>query len=81
MKMKPADYANLQAEINYAVESGNLNIRKRHAEYQEKGLSAERFAWDLLWWSGANVVNFYSYLNDNHISTALLKITKELLDS
>ena len=79
--MKIVDYANLQAAINYKVESSDFDIRAERDKYKERGLSDMRFRWDILHWSGADISGFYKYLSDDHIDTALRKIADELLNS
>lgn len=49
-------------------------------EYSAAGLSDKRYRWDCLWsidskWKNEWFSEVYSYLNDNHIDTALKHIT------
>lgn len=69
MKMKPADYAALVRSV------APLHTGRRLSRYAQAGLSAERYRWDLLWKSGFPVESLYHYLTDNHIDTALRRIT------
>lgn len=73
MKMTKEDYEILKSEIKpyFSVELMD--------EYKNKGLSEERFRWDLVWRSKTDIGKFYHYLNDNHIDTALRRIVKEFL--
>jgi hypothetical protein len=71
MKMKDNDYRQLEAAINKVIES-HPGVREN---YVSQGLSDMRYRWDLLWASKFNARKFYDYLNDDHIDTALRKIT------
>ena len=50
------------------------------AAYEQAGLSAERFRWDLARASigDKGICALYKYLNDNHIDTALRAVIAEL---
>jgi len=73
MKMLPEHYEYLKREVE-----ANLTVVPPLEEYQKAGMSAKRWRWDIMWaakvsnWVGQNL---YSYLNDDHIDTALKKIT------
>jgi len=77
MKMKLEDYQKLQE----AIIQGYLRLPKHirplmsKEHYISMELSEMRWRWDLLHISGYNVIPMYSYLNDNHIDTALKNIT------
>lgn len=82
MKIKPEHYDLLKG-ICDATLNQYPNARK---EYQDQGLSEERFRWDILWRAlkdaGIRIghahnddeLPLYDYLNDDHIDTALRKI-------
>ena len=72
IKMNKTDYLELSKAVCEVI-NNNPSIRQ---EYKNKGLSSERFRWDMLWKSGFNINHLYSYLNDNHIDTALRNITE-----
>jgi len=79
MKMTQQHYDQLSAAINCAKDSAPYSLE----QYREKGLSDERYRWDLLWTAQMDGVsgnswvckNLYPYLNDDHIDTALRQIT------
>jgi len=83
MKMTPADYAALETMIRgkYSPES----IEESRKEYAGWGLTPRRFRFDVLFsipyparqsWFDRGI---YTYLNDDHIDTALKKILARLL--
>jgi len=43
-------------------------------DYAARGLSAKRLRWDVLYASKFPICSLYSYLNDDHIDTALRAI-------
>ena len=54
-------------------------LERARADYQKRGLSEERFRWDVFWalhadTRGAWMMEVYRYLNDTNIDTALKKI-------
>ena len=73
MKIKPEHYQALKEAVD--------NVLQAQPEitvdvYLAKGRTAERFRWDALWARGFRIPGeWYKYLNDNHIDTALRKIT------
>ena len=81
MKITPEDYAVLESAIKRTIARTGLSLDN----YTSLGLTAKRYRWDLLEKSqirigdGINIdgdVNIYAYANNNHIDTALRKITK-----
>lgn len=74
MKMKPEHYKHLETEIKKVMEA-YPNLKNA---YEKDGLSGKRFRWDILYAAKLSTWisdNLYSYLNDDHIDTALKKIT------
>jgi hypothetical protein len=74
MKMKPADYELLEKEITAFLEK-HPTLQE---EYMQRGLSEKRFRWDILYKLSLSpyiCTNLYGYLNDEHIDSALRKIT------
>lgn len=71
MKIKQSDYLKLEDFINQTIKA-YPGIKE---SYQERQLSSERLRWDLLHFSRFDTNILYEYLNDNHIDTALRKIT------
>jgi len=73
MKMHRQDYLALQAAIEKRFNAADrVAIWSRYAA---RGLSAERFRWDMMSASGFDYIAFYDCgLSDNHISTALKNI-------
>lgn len=83
--MKQKHYNILKEEMQRVI----AKYPTSHKDYQEKGLSDERWRWDLLEASRILLLNehnchgrfeivelpVYDYLNDDHIDTALRKIT------
>lgn len=81
MKMQPAHLEELQALF---TESEKRFARRGIPTYQERGLTPKRWRWDAFWrlhredrvgWFERNAI--YSYLNDDHIDTALRSILPE----
>jgi len=81
MKITPEDYAILEGAVKRTIARTGLTLDN----YTSLGLTAKRYRWDMLEQSqikigdGTNIVgdvNIYAYANDNHIDTALRKITK-----
>lgn len=73
MKIKPDDYASLKAAIDKTLHA----FPCKREEYAAAGMSDTRFAWDLLHASKYPTGELYRYLNDSHITTALLHILKD----
>ncbi len=71
MKMSQDDYDELESAINQTIKAYS-NIKQ---SYLRRGLSMERFRWDMLHLSGFSTNPLYAYLHDSHIDTALRKIT------
>lgn len=80
MKIKPEDYKVLEAAV-LRVKEANPSA---HDAYLAAGWSDKRYRWDLLWKSGLKIgdgagmpgdLDLYAYANDDHIDTALRKIT------
>jgi hypothetical protein len=84
MKIKPEDKEYLKKGIQDLINGYGMEYVKKHKESLKQDTRvkdlATRFAWDLFW--GAkfkdNGRHLYSYLNDNHITTALKRIVKEI---
>ncbi len=81
MKITPEDYAILERAVKRTMTLTGLTLDN----YTSLGLTAKRYRWDMLEQTqikigdGINIdgdVNIYAYANDNHIDTALRKITK-----
>lgn len=78
MKIKPEHYEVLKTKMQKTLDD-NLGIKER---YKRKGLSKERFAWDICYATQSDLTSFicgilYKYLDDSHIQTALFKIIGE----
>ena len=80
MKMKKSHYIRLEQEINLILD----RYPGAYKTYQQKGLTNTRFNWDLFWMTtkkakalqyGIWNYNDLDYLQDEHINTALQKIT------
>ncbi len=71
MKMTKIHYLLLEKHITTSP------IFKQKAEYKFSGRTERRYRWDCVW--SANIGGFlnelYEYLNNDHIDTALKKIT------
>ena len=74
MKMKIEDYNRLETAILEAKERHSVEL----IAYHSRGLSSMRYRWDLFNLSLDSWLEhrLYSYLDDNHIDTALRAITK-----
>lgn len=75
MKMRPDQYADIRAAMTRKLGE----VPQAFAEYETAGLSRVRLAWDVLRASigDKGICALYSYLNDTHIQTAILKIVNE----
>ena len=79
MKIKQEHYDHIRSAIVNILEGRGVNPQVPPlAEYEKAGMSAKRWRWDLLW--SANLSpwickNIYPYANDDHIDTALRRIT------
>lgn len=68
--------------FNYIANAVALvDTPEKRALYKENGLSTMRYQWDLV--RGAGLIHWmcdalYTYLNDDHIQTALNRIIKPL---
>ncbi len=70
MKMKKETYNALKSmvDVHHSTEL--------HKAYVNDGVSDEQYRWDILFRSGFSMRTLYKMgLNDNHIDTALRKIT------
>ncbi len=81
MKITPEDYAVLEDAVKRTIARTGLTLDN----YTSLGLTAKRYRWDMLEQTKIKIgdgtdiigdVNIYAYANDNHIDTALRKITK-----
>ena len=78
MKIKHEHYYYLEKSIYSYCNDNKTTLYDLWQQYKTKGLTEMRFRWDLTY--AAKLTpwicdNLYSYLNDNHIDTALRKIT------
>lgn len=72
MKMKQKDFERLEKCINHAM----CRYPWGYKAYRDMGLSEERWRWDLVWeFCKSGLYPVMDYLNDDHIDTALRKIT------
>jgi len=72
MKIKTAHYEYMKGKILPIMVEISLS------EYQDAGLSEKRYRWDMSYKAGLTTFicdEIYPYANDNHIDTALRKIT------
>ena len=80
MKIKPEHYAHLKSEIQKLPKDQVL----RHKEYLKGDIRVKdlgrHWRWDIYWATKPHHFgfDFYTYLNDTHIDTALKKIMGEL---
>lgn len=81
MKIRLKDYEILKetiiSTIDKAMVKSGKTFKAIHQEYKNANLSDMRFRWDVLHSSKLNISPLYSYLNDNHIDSALKKIFLE----
>lgn len=79
MKIKPEHYAALKAVIE-PLDTAENRARYERGEFPRADRTrdlAKRYRWDLLYASKYPVGELYSYLDDNHIDTALKAIVKQ----
>ena len=74
MKMNTQTYETLSKAVHQVIEEQGKNWEA----YQRADQTHERYRWDLLHSTGLNLYRLQTDLFDNHIDTALRKITKEL---
>lgn len=79
MKIKPTHFLTLEKAMTQAM----LRFPNSYQEYQDRGFSEKRWRWDLFWYCSKHILptlflmdEVYPYANDDHIDTALRKITK-----
>ncbi len=75
MKMTKEHFEFIEKRVKKVIKE-NPNYYKM---YKESGLSDMRYRWDMLHMAGCltfTCQTLYKYLNDDHIDTALRKITK-----
>ena len=82
--MTSEHYNRLKTEIDKVLKNYPEFKCYETSPYKKQGLSAMRYRWDLLHATELTIgdgigvmgdINLYAYLNDNHIDTALRKIT------
>ena len=82
MKIKPEHYKELDTAIHLRFSDSEL-LTYWNA-YKSKGLSAMRYRWDMFHAidsNGSISKEFYTYMNDNHIDTALRKLTDNITNN
>ena len=79
MKMTSEHYNYLLSEIESLLDRHKIDSMDTvKADYESKGLSMKRMRWDLVYYAKLSpwiCDNLYGYLNDDHIDTALRRIT------
>lgn len=74
LKMTDEDFQSMAQAV--------LAVVKKHpqayAEYRAKGMSDQRYNWDVLrasqWFTGETMTRVYKYLNDSHINAAVAAV-------
>lgn len=89
MKITNEDFKELEKIIENWIERYQIkDLRYYYDKYKKDGMTDQRFYWDVLHAAGIKIgdgkgmdgdINLYSYLNDNHIETALKKIINKYL--
>lgn len=74
MKIKPEHYSEIKRKIAALPQD---QCRQHKENLRVKDLE-KRFRWDCYHAAKCHNSDFYTYLNDNHIDTALKQIIKEL---
>lgn len=75
MKIKPEHFAHLRAEL------AKVDTDFHRGRYANAGLSTRRYQWDAVRYAGLMpwlCDTLYTYLNDDHIQTALNRLIKPL---
>ena len=75
MKILAADYDRLKDAVLAGMRA---RPDVKLADYLNVGMTARRFAWDMLHVSRFSFQGVYKYANDDHIDTALRSIMKEV---
>jgi len=89
MKITARDYEKLKQVLDRTIERLGVSRIKDHRSLRLGKDINRRFAWDLL--NASNIVigdgkgingdiNLYAYMNDDHITTAVLKYVKDRED-
>ena len=71
MKMSKEDYTLLKESIDKSIERIGINSVLKYKSLKLGNDVEKRFRWDLLNSSSFNTSKLPSYLNDNHIDSAL----------
>lgn len=66
--------------LKSAIASKQIDLLKAKKEYEENGLSNQRYLWDIFWFSGysTNASFREASYKDTHIETAVKKAVLEL---
>lgn len=66
--------------LKSAIASKQIDLLKAKKEYEENGLSEQRYLWDLFYYSGYNTnVSFReARYKDSHIETAVKRVVLDL---
>ena len=75
MKISGEDYQRLEAAIQDVLVKNRSTLAGVWDRYQYNGLSHERMRWDLFHAAKLGNALYNAGLNDNHIDTALRRIT------
>lgn len=79
LKMKRSDYEWLKMSITAYLTRNNTTFGEVANRYAQANLGDTRRNWDLLWVSVGRIPpEWYNYLKDSHIDSALKRITAEL---
>lgn len=80
MKIRPEDYEKLRA-ATARLDTAENRAAYRAGRFPRSELTKDvnkRYRWDLLYGSGLDLREMYSYLSDEHIDTALRRIVPPL---
>lgn len=87
--MTQKDYNKLKGYLDRAVEKHGPWALRQHRKLKLGKDHDKRFAWDIFYFSGVKLgdgvgmpgdIDLYAYLDDDHITTALLKYVRERED-
>ena len=77
LKITEFDYKRMEKSIDNLIENKGIEAIGNHKALNLGKDKDMRFRWDLLRYSGFDICSLYTYMNDDHINSALKKIISD----